>query len=126
NLLLLCLSRPEVEIRQDRLRAAGVRIAVVIPPQSIIEGKIRFHLPRILYEEPVRNCGGVPEKLHMLTAERVVRDPALGVDIVLRELKQAVELKRWLIVGAVLWLHVVSQQAFIPCAQVVGLVDVSQ
>ena len=41
----------------------------------------------------------------MLTTERVVRDAALRVAIVLGELKQAVELKGWLIVWAILWLQ---------------------
>src|ERR1700733_1084114 len=126
NLLLFCLSRPEVEIRQDRLRAACVWIAIIIPPQAVIEGDVRLHLPRILHEKPVRNLGGVPEKLNMLAAERIVCDAALGVDIVLGELKQAVELKGSLIVWAILGLHVVSQEAFITRAQIVGFVDVSQ
>src|ERR1700743_405819 len=62
----------------------------------------------------------------MLAGKRVVRDAALGVDIVLGELEQAVELEGRLIVGAVLRLYIVTQKPFIPRAQVMGLIDVGE
>src|SRR5581483_6603149 len=39
NLLLLCLPGPHEEIRKDRLRTAGIGIAIIVPTQPIVQNE---------------------------------------------------------------------------------------